>query len=105
MRESRSLLGPLTQNGNNHMGTRSTKTTITFAHPFTLSDVDGAQPAGTYRLVVDEEEISGLSFVGFRRIATLLHVPAMSASGSSQVYQVDPVELAAALASDERANA
>jgi hypothetical protein len=105
MRESASLPGSATQNGNNHMATRSTKTTITFAHPFTLSDVDGAQPAGTYRLVVDEEEISGLSFVGFRRISTLLYIPAMSASGSSQAYQVDPVELAAALAYDERANA
>ncbi len=82
------------------MVTRSTQTTITFANPFTLSDVEGAQPAGTYWLVTDEEEISGLSFIGFRRIATSLHVPAISASGSSQVFQVDPVELAAALAAD-----
>ncbi len=87
------------------MVTRSTKTTITFAHPFRLSDVDGPQPAGTYRLVTDEEEISGLSFVGFRRIATSLHIPAISASGSSQVFHVDPVELAAALASDEQRSA
>ncbi len=87
------------------MVTRSTKTTITFARPFRLSDVDGPQPAGTYRLVTDEEEISGLSFVGFRRIATSLHVPAISASGLSQVFQVDPVELAAALASDGQGSA
>jgi hypothetical protein len=82
------------------MATRSIKTTVTFAHPFSLSDIDGTQPAGTYRLVTDEEEISGLSFVGFRRIATSLHVPAISASGASEVFEVDPVELAAALAAD-----
>jgi len=83
------------------MSTRTTDTTITFEHAFTLSSVDGAQPAGTYRLVTDEEEISGVSFIGFRRIATSLYVPAISASGLSvQVFQVDPAELAAALAAD-----
>jgi hypothetical protein len=88
------------------MSTRTTETTITFEHPFTLSSVDGAQPAGTYRLVTDEEDISGVSFVGFRRIATSLYLPAISASGSSvQVFQVDPAELAVALASDSRTGA
>ncbi|MGP8232283.1 MAG: hypothetical protein ACLQL2_06400 [Methylovirgula sp.] len=88
------------------MSTRTTETTVTFEHPFTLSSVDGAQPAGTYRLITDEEEISGLSFIGFRRVATSLYVPAASAPGSSvQVFQVDPAELAAALASDRRTTA
>lgn len=85
------------------MSTRTIETTITFEHAFTLSSVDGTQPAGTYRLVTDEEEISGVSFVGYRRLATSLHLPAISASGSSvQVFQVDPAELTAALASDSR---
>jgi len=88
------------------MSTRTTETTITFAHAFTLSSVDGTQPPGTYRLVTDEEEISGASFIGFRRIATSLYVPAISASRSSaQVFQVDPAELAVALASDSRTSA
>jgi len=49
---------------------RTTETTITFRRPFTLSALDKAQPAGTYRVVTEEEEIDGLSLVAFRRRAT-----------------------------------
>ena len=49
------------------MSVRTTETTVTFKHPFTLPSFDGPQPAGTYRLVMDEEEILGLSFLAFRR--------------------------------------
>ena len=56
------------------MSTRTTETTVTFRRPFTLLSVEGAQPAGTYRLVTEEEQIPGLSFVAFRRTATLLHL-------------------------------
>jgi hypothetical protein len=62
--------------------TRSIETTVTFRRPFTLAALDGVQPAGTYRLVEEEEEIAGLSFVAFRRVATLLHVPADPAPGT-----------------------
>ncbi len=51
---------------------------ITFRYPFMLSSVNAEQPAGTYRLVTEEEEIPGLSFVAFRRTATMLHLPAVS---------------------------
>lgn len=85
------------------MSIRTTKTTITFEHPFMLSSLDGVQPPGTYRVVVDEEEISGVSFGGFRRVATELHLPAINAARASiEVFQVDPAELAAALASDQQ---
>jgi hypothetical protein len=81
--------------------TRSTETTVTFRRPFTLAALDGVQPAGSYRLVEEEEEIVGLSFVAFRRIATLLHVPANPApGGTSQVVLILPDELAEALAAD-----
>ena len=50
---------------------RTTETTITFRCPFTLSALDKVEPAGTYRVVTEEEEIGGLSFVAFRRTATL----------------------------------
>ena len=42
--------------------TRSIETTVTFRRPFTLAALDGVQPAGTYRLVEEQEEIAGLSF-------------------------------------------
>ena len=85
------------------MATRTTETMITFLQPFVLSALDAAQPAGTYRLVTEEEEIPGLSFVAFRRTATLLHLPAMSATGNvHQVVSVDPVEWTAIVAADGR---
>jgi len=83
------------------MSTRTIETSVTFSHPFTLSSVDGIQPAGTYRLSVDEEEIAGLSFSAFQRVATMLHLPADPAPGRTrELVQVDPQELASALAAD-----
>jgi hypothetical protein len=84
------------------MTTRTIETTITFRQPFTLSSIDGMQPAGTYRLVTDEEEIPGLSFLALRRTATMLQLPALSASPSSsyRVVPVDPAELQKALDAD-----
>ena len=87
------------------MADRTTETMATFKHPFSLTSLDGSQPAGTYRVVTDEEEILGLSFLAFRRTATMLHIPpispALSISGSSnQVFTVNSAELAAALEAD-----
>jgi len=82
---------------------RTTETTITFRRPFTLAALDKAQPAGTYRVVTEEEEIDGLSFVAFRRRATLLHLPALStASATQQVVNVDPLEWTAIVEADGR---
>jgi hypothetical protein len=84
------------------MATRSKETTLTFSKAFALSDVDRPLPAGTYRVVVvDEEDISSPSFLAFRRIATMLYVPAISTpDGSIEMFLVNPDELAAALAAD-----
>lgn len=85
------------------MTIRTTETTATFRHPFTLPSVEKPQPAGTYRLVMDEEEIAGLSFLAFRRVATMLDVPAIAVTGQpGQVFLVDPDELTAALKADDR---
>jgi hypothetical protein len=84
------------------MNVRTTETTVTFRRPFMLSALDCPQPAGTYRLVTEEEQIEGLSFVAFQRVATLLHTPAISArsGGTHQVFVVDLVELETALKAD-----
>jgi hypothetical protein len=85
------------------LATRSKDTTLTFSKAFALSEVDRPLPAGTYRVVVDEEDIPGLSFLAFRRVATMLHVPAMSAPGGhKEIFVVNPDELAAALEADRR---
>ena len=87
------------------MTTRSKEITLTFSKAFALSEVDRPLPAGTYRVVVDEEDIPGLSFLAFRRIATMLHVPALSApaGGPNEMFLVNPDELAAAFEADHRA--
>jgi hypothetical protein len=83
------------------MSMRTIETSVTFSHSFTLSSVDGVQPAGTYRVSVDEEEIAGLSFSAFQRVSTMLHLPANPAPGRTrELVQVDPQELAGALAAD-----
>lgn len=86
------------------MSDRSTETTVTFRHPFRLAALDGPQPAGTYMVVTDEEEIVGLSHVAFRRTATMLHLPAVGAAAvRTEVVCIDPLELTAALIADRRA--
>jgi len=86
------------------MSTRTTHTLVTFRRSFALSSLDSPQPAGTYKLETDEEQIEGLSFNAFRRMSTILHLPADAAPGCTrQTVQVDPEELAGALAADAAA--
>ena len=83
------------------MSIRTTETTVTFRHPFTLTAIDGIQPAGTYRLVTDEQQIPGLSFVAFQRMTTALYLPSRPSPGCKrEVVNVDPAELADALKAD-----
>lgn len=85
------------------MTSRSNNSTVTFRHQFNLSSLDGPQPAGTYRLVTENEEIPGLSFIAYRRTSTMLHLPALTAgAGKIQVFSVDRDELEAVLKADER---
>ena len=88
------------------MSIRTTETTVTFRRPFRLSSFDRQEPAGTYRVVIDEEEILGLSFLAYQRSATMLHTPALSVlNGSRQVFVIDPAELATALEADANVQA
>jgi len=85
------------------MTSHSSAGTVTFGHQFNLSSLDGPQPAGTYRVVIENEEIPGLSFIAYRRTSTMLHLPALTAStGKTQVFTVDRDELEAVLKADER---
>jgi hypothetical protein len=79
------------------MTTRTTRTTVTFARPFSLKGVDGIQPAGVYDVDTDEELIDDLSFLAYRRVATTIH---LQKDGAMQVYRIDPVELDARLLRD-----
>jgi hypothetical protein len=83
------------------MTTRTTETLITFSHPFRMSAFDRLLPAGTYRVVTDEEEILGLSFLAYQRMATTLHTPAISMpQAHSECLPVTQADLDAALLRD-----
>lgn len=83
---------------------RMTSKTVTFARPFVLKGPDGPQPAGTYTVETEEEELPTLLHDGFRRTGTWLTLPAQAATaGSSELVGIDPADLEAALARDARA--
>lgn len=87
------------------MTVRTTETQVTFQRSFILRTFKTRQPAGTYRVVTDDEEIFGISFLAYRRMATMLHTPAISVKSSRhQAVEVDPEELAEALDADARAS-
>jgi hypothetical protein len=80
---------------------KTERATISFANPFVLEELDGAQPAGDYIVETDHELIEGLSWLGYRRVATFLRIPHVSASqGFSQRVSLDRANLEAALTKD-----
>ena len=83
------------------MSLRTKRETITFTKPFTLRGVDGLHKAGTYTVETDEAAIEGISFMAYRRVATMIFMPLHGAGpGSLQSVPVDPRDLAEALAGD-----
>jgi hypothetical protein len=76
---------------------RTLSKTVVFSKPFLLKDVDRILPAGDYRVVTDEELIEGLSFVAYRRVATMIFLPVQSHRASSiEMVTIDPLDLQAA---------
>ncbi len=57
------------------MLTRTSRKTVTFRHPFTLTNLDGPQPAGRYEVEMEEELIEGLSFPAYHRTLTIILLP------------------------------
>jgi hypothetical protein len=83
------------------MTERTTETDITFAHAFILRTSMRPLEAGTYRLVVDEEQIEGVSFPAFRKVAAHLQLPALgTATDKRQSLPVSLQEIDAALVKD-----
>ena len=75
------------------MTMRTSNKTVTFARPFLLKGVDRTLAAGEYRVVTDEELIEGLSFPVYRRVATMIFVPADSHGTSIEMVSIDPRDL------------
>ena len=83
------------------MTMRTTSRTVTFIHPFNLSGMDKEQPAGTYTVETDEELLQTSSLPAYKRISTLIRLPARPRSTMvTQIVEINPLELAAALARD-----
>ena len=84
---------------------RTTLTTITFLRPFSLTDVDGVQPAGTYTVETIDTTLDNLSFIAYRRVSTSIMLPAVGAAARQrQVIFIDPLELEAALKRDAQSS-
>ena len=80
---------------------RSLKQDVVFGKPFLLKGVDRTLPAGSYRVVTDEELIEGVSFPVYRRVATMIFVPASTQGTSSiEMVTIDPLDLQAAMDRD-----
>jgi hypothetical protein len=82
------------------MTVRTTTTTVTFVHPFSLNGTVEAYPAGTYTVETDEELLQASSIPAYRRIATLLRLERTTGTVQTQIVETNPVELAEALARD-----
>jgi len=77
------------------MTIRSRQETVTFKHAFQIRGVDRPLPAGAYEVITDEEMIEGLSFPSYRRVATMIMVPAAQSRGSSmEMVSIGSVDLA-----------
>ena len=81
---------------------RSLSKTVVFNRPFLLKGIDRTLPAGSYRVVTDEELIDGISFPAYRRVATMVFVPAAPGASSVEMVIIDPLDLQAALDRDAR---
>ena len=77
------------------MTLRTRSNIVVFKHPFLLEGIDRVLPPGGYRVVTDEELIDGLSFSAYRRVATMIFVPAQSEASSIEMVTVDPSDLEA----------
>ena len=83
---------------------RSLSKTVVFCRPFLLKGIDRTVPPGEYRVVTDEELIEGISFPVYRRVSTMIFVPAKSHGPSSvEMVTIDPDDLQAALDRDATA--
>lgn len=79
------------------MQTRTIAKEVTFTRPFRLTGFDSVEPAGTYRLDLEEEQLDILLFSGWRQIAATLQ---LRHGGATDYVAIDMQELRDALLRD-----
>jgi hypothetical protein len=83
----------------------SKRVSLTFRHPFWLKGIDRRFAAGQYELITNEEPIEELRFPIYRRVATLIFLPADAGQASSiKMVDVDTADFGAAHERDQRAS-
>jgi len=83
---------------------RTKRFVATFSAPFLLASLDEIQPAGSYAVSRDEEMIEGVSFPAWRRLETLIYLPALKPGGYARhMVRIEADELALATVVDESA--
>lgn len=83
------------------MNTRSSTSTVEFAHPFVLPGSRDEFPPGRYEVQVEEELIEGLSFPAFRETAAYLVIYGKRpGSGPKEMRSVSSAALKEALKRD-----
>jgi hypothetical protein len=75
------------------MSMRTSNKTVSFARPLLLKGIDRLLPSGEYRVATDEELIQGLSFPVYRRVATMIFVPAASHPSAVEMVAIDLLDL------------
>ena len=79
------------------MTVRTSRKTVTFTRPFSVSGIDQMQLPGTYVVETDEELLPDLSFPAYRRVATLIWLRSrLGHAITEQMVDIDPLELEAA---------
>ena len=84
------------------MDTRTSRSKITFTHPFSIRGYEESFPAGTYDVIVEEERLRGFSFDAWRQTST--HLMIARRADLIEMRPVEPQDLDDAIGRD-RANA
>ena len=83
------------------MAMRTTKSTVTFVHPFRLETFGDQLPAGRYSIETDEELLEAVSFPAYCRTATMMQLMVDPRHpGVTDIAMIDPKQLEEALAAD-----
>jgi len=81
------------------MANRITRKTITFGVPFQLKGMERPAPAGDYEVKTEEEALGDFMFPIYHRVSSTIYLPRPPGqTGLGEIVEIDPVELAAALA-------
>ncbi len=76
------------------MNVRTSRKSIVFSTPFSLTGVNARQPAGSYIIETDEAPVEGLSFLAYRRVSTRIALASDSKRpGVVETVEVDPADM------------